>query len=309
MAGQQPFFTQRIWGAFAPTTNQIIGVQTSGETPYQSVPNALIAATYAQARLATFAATQTIFVMGHNTVSDGAGGTFAYNPADTSSGCVCTGGSAGTVLTVISVQSGTVVLGQTVCSSVTGLPLATITSFGTGAGGAGTYNLSAPVNIGSPFTFLIDNNSTVLVSADGGRWDLTTTTPIISGITAPSGNSALSITTPLYTFGNATDNPNFVFAGTGSVTMPKLTGPTTINNSSTIATLTVNGTSAANSYGQIIQGTTTPGNSSGLAILAGTGNVSEVPLNISNAAQTIAYARVYGDGHGQFGPNGTNNLS
>jgi hypothetical protein len=211
--------TQRIWGAFAPTTNQIVGVQVSGETPYQSIPNAAIASTYAGVRTLSGSTTETVFAMGHNTITDGAGGTFVYNPADTSSGCVCTGGSAGTVLTVISVQSGTIVNGYTVSSSVTGLPLATITSFGTGVGGVGTYNLSTPVNIGAPFVFLIDNNSTVLVSPDGSRWVLTTTNPIITGITAPSGNSALSITTPLYTFGNATDNPNYLFTGSGVVSL------------------------------------------------------------------------------------------
>ena len=214
---QSPVLTQRIWGAFSPTTGQILGVQTSGESVYQNIPNMLLGTTFASVRTATHAATQAVLVMGKNIVSDGSGGTFAYNPADTSSGCVCTGGSAGTVLTVISVQSGTIVNGYTVSSSVTGLPLATITSFGTGTGGTGTYNLSTPVNIASPFTFLIDNNSTVLVSADGSRWDLTTTTAVITGITAPSGNSALSITTPLYTFGNATDNPAFTFAGTGAL--------------------------------------------------------------------------------------------
>jgi hypothetical protein len=219
VAAQQQVTTQRIWGAFNPTSNQIIGVQISGEGIYQNVPNALIAPTYAQARLATSAATQTIFVMGHNSVSDGAGGTFAFNAADTSSGCICIGSSAGTVLTVTSVVTGAVVVGQTLCSSVTGLPLATIASFGTGVGGVGTYNLSGTVNQPGPFTFLIDNNLTGIISVDGSRWVNTETSQPIFGLTAPSGNPALSITTPLYTFGNATDNPNYLFTGSGVVSL------------------------------------------------------------------------------------------
>lgn len=219
---QIPVLTQRIWGAFNPATNQIVGVQTSGEGVYQNVPNQLLGLTFAAVRTATSAATQSVEVMGHNTVSDGQGGTFAYNPADQTSGCVCIGSSAGTVLTVNTVTSGTVVVGQTLCSSVTGLPLATITSFGTGSGGSGTYNLSTTVNLPAPFTFLIDNNLTILVSADGSRWYLTSVNQTVTGLTAPSGNSALAITTPVYSFGNTTDNPNFTFLGTGHLTVASI---------------------------------------------------------------------------------------
>ena len=226
---QAPVTIQRIWGAFTPTTNIITGVTTSGEAPYQSIPNELITSTFAGVRTATNAATNSILTLGKVTQGDGAGAQFSYNPTDTTSGCIAIGSSAGTVLNLTSIISGTVVVGFTVASSVTGAPLATVVSFGTGAGGTGTYNLSGPVNQPGPFTFLLDNNSTILVSADGSRWYLNN--QVATGpftFNAPSGNPAIQLTTPTYTFGNATDNPNFVFAGSGSVTMPRITGPTAV---------------------------------------------------------------------------------
>lgn len=68
-------------------------------------------------------------------------------------GATFTGTVVGTVLTVSSVPSSAIGLGQAVFSVVGGLPFVTIASFGTGTGGAGTYNLSsAPGNIG-PIAF------------------------------------------------------------------------------------------------------------------------------------------------------------
>lgn len=195
MALQAPVLTQRIWGAYNPTTNLLVGIQTSGEAPYQNVPNELITPTFAGVHTATNAATNTVLTLGKTTQGDGGGATFVYNPTDTTSGCVCLGTAAGTVLTVASVTSGTIVAGYTLSSGTTGLPLATVTSFGTGAGGTGTYNLSAPVTQVALATFLLDNNSTTLVSADGSRWILqsgqlvipnNTVMGNISGATAPA---------------------------------------------------------------------------------------------------------------------------
>lgn len=217
MAAQVPVLTQRIWGAFNPTSNAIVGVQISGESVYQNVPNELITPTYAGVRTATHAATNTVLALGKTTQADGGGATFVYNPLDTSSGCVCTGTAAGTVLTVSAISSGTILVGQTLASSVTGVPLATILSFGSGLGGTGTYNLSASVTQVASTTFLLDNNSSVLVSADGSRWYSSAAS---SGLLAPSGNSAFAITNSLYTLGNTTDNPNITMVGTGNFTVP-----------------------------------------------------------------------------------------
>jgi hypothetical protein len=59
----------------------------------------------------------------------------------------------GTVMTVTSVTSGTILLGDTIDDS-TGLILnsTVITSFGTGTGGTGTYNINNTQNVGATFT-------------------------------------------------------------------------------------------------------------------------------------------------------------
>lgn len=74
-----------------------------------------------------------------------------------SSAAVVTGSVAGTVLTVTAVTSGTLAVGQKITATGVGSlgPYAayTITSFGTGAGGTGTYNLSASPGTLSSRTF------------------------------------------------------------------------------------------------------------------------------------------------------------
>ena len=218
MAQLSQVLTQRIWGAYNPVTGALVGVQTSGEAPYQAVANTAIVTNYPGVRTTSHVNTSMVTTLGKVTQGDGGGTTFVYNPTDTTTGAVAIGSSSGTVLNLTSVQ-GTVAVGLTVCSSITGAPMGvTILSFGTGAGGPGTYNLSGPLSQAGPFTFLIDNNTTILVSGDGSRWYLNSTSTVITSFLAPSGNSAINITTPTYTFGNATDNPNFVYAGTGTTT-------------------------------------------------------------------------------------------
>jgi hypothetical protein len=73
------------------------------------------------------------------------------------------------------------------------------------------------VNIASPFTFLIDNNSTVLVSADGSRWYLTTANALatIGGpVTINNSNAAA----PTLTVNGATGatTATSIFNGVGS---------------------------------------------------------------------------------------------
>lgn len=175
MAPQAPVVTQRIFGAFDPVTNLLVGVQVSGETPYQNVANALIAPTYAQGRTAINAATHTIVTLGKNASGDGSGTTFVYTPTDVTSGCVCTGTIAGSVLTVSAVASGTVAVGLAVSPASTGIPIGTITPGGTGTGGPGTYNLSASATYPLQTQFVMDDNATYLVSGDGSRWHLQST--------------------------------------------------------------------------------------------------------------------------------------
>lgn len=66
-------------------------------------------------------------------------------------GAVFTASSSGTTLTVTAVSSGTIAVGDYVCRG--NLSYAYIASFGTGTGGAGTYNLSTSVTLGSATTY------------------------------------------------------------------------------------------------------------------------------------------------------------
>ena len=67
--------------------------------------------------------------------------------------CVCSAGSiTGTVLTIVTVDSGTISVGDTVFFIDVPLPAGLqITSFGTGTGGAGTYNLNASTTASNLF--------------------------------------------------------------------------------------------------------------------------------------------------------------
>ena len=111
------------------------------------------------------------------------------------------------------------------------------------------------INVGTaPNSGTGDPLRTAFIKCNSNFTDLYTFLGAGSGIiNAPSGNAAITLTTPLYTFGNSTDNPNYVFAGSGSVTIPRITGPTSVsggtfttrgftdNSTSTILTLASTG--------------------------------------------------------------------
>lgn len=113
-------------------------------------------------------------VTGYYQASDGGGGVYSYIASDTTSGAFFTASASGTTLTVSAVANGTLAVGQVVCRSDTGAPVAYISALGTGAGGTGTYTLSASATIGS-MTMMADNGGTIIVAADGGRWYLNST--------------------------------------------------------------------------------------------------------------------------------------
>lgn len=84
-----------------------------------------------------------------NAIRDAAimgGGFYGFNL--NASGGVVTGSISGTTLTVTAVTSGTLAVGQTISGTgVTGGT--TITAYGTGAGGTGTYTVSASQTVAS----------------------------------------------------------------------------------------------------------------------------------------------------------------
>ena len=145
-----PNRVQYIFGVYDPTSGKLLGLAPTGNSPYASVlGNVAIVATFAALRLQLGSVNQTIFATGKATQADGSGGTFVLNAADTS-GAWFTGTVSGTVLTVITVNNGTLAVGQSVNRGDTGASIGTITSFGTGGGGVGTYNQSASASIPTP---------------------------------------------------------------------------------------------------------------------------------------------------------------
>ena len=113
---------------------------------------------------------------------------------------------------------------------------------------------------------------------------------------APSGNAALAITTAAYTFGNATDNPTYTFAGTGAVA---LNGPVSLAATPGQITLTING--AASQFAEKVLGSSTNGQSFGTEIFAGT-TAADIGLYVANQANSSIFLSLAGDGHGQIGP-------
>lgn len=109
-------------------------------------------------------------VRGGSTVAVGtyaAGGNSAVIPS-----AVVTASSAGTVLTVTAVTSGTLAVGQNLISAAMPAGAAQIVSFGTGAGGTGTYNISTSYTFGAQTVnaVLTDVSQSVFVGNNAGEY-------------------------------------------------------------------------------------------------------------------------------------------
>jgi hypothetical protein len=114
-----------------------------------------------------------------------------------------TGSISGTTLTVASVASGALFVGQSI--SGTGITAGTrITAFGTGTGGAGDYTVSSSQTV----------SSTTITGAVG----TTLTSSYISGNVAATGNSAVTGNSTVG--GNLTVTGNGAFNGTEAVKVP-----------------------------------------------------------------------------------------
>ena len=184
---QPPVTTQRIWGAFDQESQRIIGVQTSGEAIYQNVPNAIIVPTNAGVRTAIWQAAEAAITLGKDVRGDGIGGFWVPVSGD-AQGNVIVGSITGTLLNIVRVIDGPpIVLGLVLSSATTGQPLASITGYGTGIGGTGTYQLSTTVNEPYINTFVLDNDLDFLVSADGTRWHIALGPAGLPGQPGPTG--------------------------------------------------------------------------------------------------------------------------
>lgn len=114
------------------------------------------------------------------------GRNFSANGAKTPGyGVQFNGTISGTVLTASSVQGQFAVNQLLLANGISGFPF--ISSFGTGTGGAGTYNLSfAPGNIGTAATMVTISSTTcaqVTNSATNGMWKVTQSSFSLSGFT------------------------------------------------------------------------------------------------------------------------------
>jgi len=100
----------------------------------------------------------------------GTWGTGTGNWASTSTAATFTASRAGTLLTVTAVASGTIAIGQTVWHT-TNTAIGTITAFGTGSGGVGTYTMSATGTLTSRTMSSAAIGATAPTSADDVIFD------------------------------------------------------------------------------------------------------------------------------------------
>lgn len=144
------------------------------------------------------------------------------------------------------------------------------------------WNFTSGINVTG--TVAVTGNETV-----SGTLGVTGVSTLTGGVNAPSGNAAIRILTATYSFGNTTDNPTYNFLGTGAVTAH---GPlAVVNGLNNVSTVQV---SAPN----------TAGLSFGISVAAGT-NGSDFAMSLRNAAGSLTFFGVRGDGNISFPALGT----
>jgi Chaperone of endosialidase/Pectate lyase superfamily protein len=173
---------QRIWGVFHPVSGALLGVTTSGETPYFPVNGSFLnfpsVAGVGSIHLVPGTVGVTAASAGcYLTPGDGGGGLYLFNPLDITSGCFFLGSISGTALTVASVFNGAIAIGQ----NVYGPDGAAVGRVIAGAGAS--WTLSGSGSTAGNVNLSADTGGTILTGLDGGRWYLT------------SGNGAASAPT------------------------------------------------------------------------------------------------------------------
>lgn len=183
---------------------------------------------------------------------------------------------------------------------------------------AGAVNLNAAAS-GSTLTVAGEITVNASANTEGVIINGSTTTSESFGLFIKAGtnnsDNALQITDVTNTrsflairgnaevfFGNAGDNPNYTFNGTGAVLASAMT-LTPAGSPTSGATLLVNG--FANKDTALFQGSSTTGESFGLTILAGTNN-SDNALQVTDVTNTRSFLAVRGNGEIFFGNTGDN---
>jgi hypothetical protein len=238
-----------------------------------------------------------------NIAADTRGRLFSCSPTGlitfgggTSSSLV-TGSISGTVLTVTAVTAGYLTVGSVLSgTNVTGGT--TITSFGTGAGGVGTYNLSASSTASSTaiygvgvFGRIPPNGARIRVA----NIHLSTACPYATFTGSISG-TVLNLSAAAGT--NTTVVPGMSVTGTGvtagtTVTAAIPSGVVIGTISGTVLTVTAV-LSASVVVGQVVSGTSVTAGTTITSLGTGTGGVGTYNLSASSTVSTPAEIRVTG---------------
>lgn len=178
-------------------------------------------------------------------------GTNTANWASTSAAATFTASRAAAVLDVTAVASGTIAVGDTVWHT-NGTSIGTITSFGTGSGGTGTYNMSASGAVTSRTMSSATVGATVPAAADNVIFDANSNVG-----TATFTVTAATATALCTDFTASGLDAAMTFAGSigltisGSLSLPAsnftrtFTGAITFNSTTSGKTITTNGVTFA----------------------------------------------------------------
>jgi len=225
-------------------------------------------------------------------------GTNTVNWAAASTAATFTASRSGSVLTVSAMTSGTITNGDTVWHT-NGTSIGTITSFGTGAGGTGTYNMSASGNV----------TSRTMSSATGGAAVPTASDNVIFDADSNVGTATFTVTVQTATglcddFTASGLDATMTLAGgngitiSGSLSLPASnftrtnTGTITFNSTSTGKTVTSNGVTFANTI--VFNGSGGGWTISDAFTTTGTFTLTLGTLTISAATSTGSFTQTAG---------------
>jgi len=151
---------------------------------------------------------------------------------------------SGTTLTVTAVTGGTIALGDTIYA--TGATRGTVTAFGTGSGGIGTYTLSASNTLSSrimwavvPSSLLNTDNANFVSTSSNASYTVTWNTTVFLANLAIAAPSAGTVAISVSSGGTANIAGNFTTAGSGV----SVTGIWTVECTGSSGTITTNGLS------------------------------------------------------------------
>jgi len=196
---------------------------------------------------------------------------------------------SGTTLTVTAVTGGTIELGDTIYA--TGATRGTVTAFGTGSGGIGTYTLSVSNTLSSrimwavvPSSLLSTDNANFVSTSNNTNYTVTWNTTVSATNLDIAAPSAGTVSISVIGGGTANIAGNFTTAGSGV----SVTGTWTVECTGSSGTITTNGLSLSTTIFVI--------NSGGTYTLGGALTCSELTLGVGtfSTSSTSNYALTCG---------------